>query len=136
MSCKTECLHQLKPTAFCQRICTCILSLWIVESKRNLKRKIFGSVKNAIIMAQRSSMYLRVTSIVHPCRRRGSLTKTHPHTTTRVLIGWLHFSNAVANISQTLKRLNLQVQSILQTFHSPYREELEETEKKEDEEEI
>lgn len=75
-------------------------------------------------------MHLRVTSIVHPCRRRGSLMKTRPHTTTRVLTGWLHFSNAVANISQTLKRPNLQVQSTLQIFHSPYREELETVEKK------
>lgn len=86
--------------------------------------------KNTIIMAQRSSMHLRVTSIVHPCRRRGLLTKTHPHTTTRALIGWLHFSNAVANISRTLKKLNLQVQSTLQIFHSLYREELEVTVKK------
>lgn len=81
-------------------------------------------------MAQRSSMHLRVTSIVHPCRRRGLLTKTRPHTTTRALIGWLHISNAVANISQTLKKLNLQVQSTLQIFHSLYREELEVTVKK------
>lgn len=94
------------------------------------KRKIFGSVKNTIIMAQRSSMHLRVTSIVHPCYRMGSLTKTRPHTRTRVLIGWLHFSNSVANISWTLKRLNLQVQSTSQTLSSPYREELEETVKK------